>query len=342
MRWLLCFLIYLVLAQTLNFSFETSQDSVSKKRIRIAFGSCAMSDREPLIFGPVAKSGADLWIWMGDIIYGDTQNIDVLKAKYTRTRSNSFYAKLLQAMPVIGIWDDHDYGMNDGNKTYPLRVQSKKLLLSFLDVPPSNPAWAREGAYQSYTLGKKDRQIKVLLLDCRYFQDVLELSPKKGQRYKKSASGDILGEKQWHWLEKELRFSKARVNILVSGIQIIAENHGYEKWANFPKARNRLFELLRKTGANNPIILSGDRHIAEISYLKIKGMQAPLYDITSSGLTHHGAPRLEPNQHRTGGVFFTKNFGILDVDLGISSVQVTAEFRNEAGESLQRTPILME
>jgi alkaline phosphatase D len=320
-------------------ALESTFPSRSKHRISIAFGSCAMSDRDPVIFEEVIRTKADLWIWLGDIVYGDTRNMNKLKAKYVRTRTNPYYAKLLQAMPVIGIWDDHDYGMNDGNKTYPLKVQSKRILLSFLDVPPSNPVWAREGAYQSYTIGQKDKQVKILLLDCRYFQDVLEPSPKKGQRYMTHPTGDILGEKQWTWLERELKYSKAKLNILVSGIQVIAQDHGYEKWANFPRARARLFELLRKTRVINPLILSGDRHIAEISHLKIKGMKAPLYDITSSGLTHHGEPRLEPNQHRTGGVFFTKNFGVLEVNFETSPLQVAVEFYDESGTNLQKKPI---
>ena len=79
----------------------------------------------------------------------------------------------------------------------------------------------------------------------------------------------MLGETQWLWLEKELRESDAALHIIGSSIQFVAEDHGYEKWANFPAARERFIQLLGRIKPTNTFIISGDRHIAEISKLKI-------------------------------------------------------------------------
>ena len=76
----------------------------------------------------------------------------------------------------------------------------------------------------------------------------------------------MLGEDQWRWLAEQLRVP-AEVRLLVSSIQVVAEDHGWEKWMNFPHERERLFKLIRETGAEGVIILSGDRHLAELSMM---------------------------------------------------------------------------
>jgi len=72
-------------------------------------------------------------------------------------------------------------------------------MLDFLDVPASDPVRTQEGAYSSHVYGPKGQQVKVLLLDGRYFRDPLK---KNGKDNVPDPSGDILGEAQWKWLEK--------------------------------------------------------------------------------------------------------------------------------------------
>jgi alkaline phosphatase D len=94
----------------------------------------------------------------------------------------------------------------------------------------------------------------------------------------------VLGEKQWAWFERRLR-EPAEVRVVVSSIQFIANEHGSEKWANFPEERTRFLDLLHRTQAKGVVVISGDRHIAELSALTpADGVAYPLYDLTTSGL----------------------------------------------------------
>jgi alkaline phosphatase D len=125
--------------------------------------------------------------------------------------------------------------------------------------------------------------------------------------------GDILGAAQWQWLENQLRTSTADVHIIGSGIQIVHDQHKYEKWGNFPNARQRLLDLLVKTRAKGVILVSGDRHSGEISKLDVPGLGYPLYDITSSGLTHSSVEKAatgEYNPYRVGPFVTQKHYGL--------------------------------
>jgi alkaline phosphatase D len=153
----------------------------------------------------------------------------------------------------------------------------------------------------------------------------------EGKRYEINQTGDILGEEQWAWLKKELTNSEADVHIIANGIQVISEEQGFEKWANFPKARKRLLDLVTETKPKNPLILSGDRHIAEYSRIKTNDLDLP--EITSSGLTHTwGEYREEPNKHRIGKLIVSLNFGLLHIDW--NKPAVTFEIRNQNNKIL--------
>ena len=252
----------------------------------IAFGSCNKMTMPQTMWPNVVANNPSLWIWLVDIIYADTSDMEALAAHYKRLKTNPEYKKLRAKAQIIGVYDDHDYGYNDACKYYPMKVESKKCLMDFLDVPIKSPVRYRDGAYQSYAFGKPGERIKVIIMDLRWFRDSLVEDPHNDRRKAPNMDGQMLGEVQWKWLEKELRNSTADLNILCSSVQVLADDHGFEKWGNFPNERKRLLRLIVATKPKNLLILSGDRHMAEISKMHLEGLPYPLYDFTSSGMTH--------------------------------------------------------
>jgi alkaline phosphatase D len=294
----------------------------------IAFGSCNNQDKDQLMWKPILSNRPDLWVWLGDNIYADTDDMLSMSTMYQKVLHEPDYLKLREQSSIMGIWDDHDYGVNDGDKTYPKRKDSKDLMLNFLAVPQNDPVREREGAYQSYTMGPVGHQVKVILLDGRYFRDELVPNPTKTPRYFINETGDMLGEAQWKWLEDELRNSTAQVNIIGCGIQFIHDEHAFEKWANFPVARKRLFELLAKVKPAKTLLVSGDRHISEVSKVELPGLGYPLYDFTSSGLTHaYAGNNSEPNRHRVTPLVNQRSFGILRIDWSTPIPKIIMEAR---------------
>lgn len=289
---------------------------------RIAFGSCNKQYMDQHYWDVISSKNPDLWIWMGDIIYSDTEDMDEHKKQYDLLKNNTFYQKFISKVPVIGVWDDHDYGINDGDKTYPKKEESKELLLDFLDIEKNAPVRKHKGVYTAYEFGKGHRKIKIFLLDDRTFKDVLEKDNETPSRYKNNLEGTILGEEQWSWLESEIKNSDASVNIFVSGMQIIPDDNIYEKWGDFPNERLRFLNLLEKTKVKNPIIFSGDRHFAELSEYTYLDFSANVLELTSSGLTHSYEGVSEINAYRLGYLFDGKNFGMYNINWSGSKVLI--------------------
>jgi alkaline phosphatase D len=326
-----------ILVLSLSYQFCYPQSQLT----RIAFGSCSEEDREEQMWPDIVAQKPQLWVWLGDNVYADTHDMTLLRNQYQKQKSNPGYQQVLKTCPAIGIWDDHDYGINDGGKFYTKKKESKEELLRFLDVPADAQVRQHEGAYSSYLTGTGKQTVKVILLDTRYFRDTLLRSTEVGKRYEINKTGDVLGEQQWRWLEKELNESKAGVNIIGSSIQFIAEDHGYEKWGNFPVARQRLIQLLSKVKPKNTFFISGDRHIAEVSKMKIPELPYELYDFTSSGLTHTWSAGMETeiNNHRVGDLVIQKTFGVLVIDFTESSPIITMEIRGLHGALYQKLDV---
>ena len=128
MKNLFCFFLFL----SIGASAQTINDKVISK---IAFGSCVSQDNPQDIWYKVIEEKPELFILLGDNIYGDTKDMAVLQKKYDQFGSKPGYIELQKQTPVIATWDDHDYGVNDGGKEYPMKEESKKSSLNFLKNP---------------------------------------------------------------------------------------------------------------------------------------------------------------------------------------------------------------
>lgn len=295
----------------------------------IAFGSChkVKDSNSDTILTSIANSLPDAFVWLGDVVYGKDGKPKHLRKRFRQLKAKESYQALLQATKVYGTWDDHDYGLNNAGRDYKHKDRSRADLFAFLDVPKDSPAYQRNGAYQSYDLSPK---IKLILLDNRYFKS--EYAPKPyNDPFPPDYEGTILGEQQWNWLENLLKNSTSDVHLIASGIQFLSPNHRFEKWLNYPKEYKRLIGLLQTYTVKNPIVLSGDRHMSELSQKDIG--YTMLYDATASGMTEALTNNLsESNPYRIGQAIGVNNYGMIALDWENRSLGFS--FHDVHGETL--------
>lgn len=304
---------------------------------RIAFGSCAKEDWPQPIWDPIVDAKPDLFVFLGDNIYGDTLDMDVLKAKYAKLAAVPGFQKIKKTCPLMATWDDHDYGWNDAGCEYPKRAESQAIFLDFWEVPQDSPRRTRQGVYDARVFGPAGKRVQVIVLDTRYHRTTLRTSRESGYIPDSDPSSTVLGEAQWKWLEEQLRVP-AELRVVVSSIQVVAQDHPFEKWMNFPKEREKLFALLKSTKAAGVIFLSGDRHLAEISMMD-GGVGYPIYDVTASALNRSSKRwrTYEVNRHRVGTLNWGDNFGVLEVDWDRQDPQIRMQIRDADGDiAIQR------
>jgi hypothetical protein len=297
---------------------------------------------EPPVWKTVQSRNAAAFVWAGDAVYGDKPTDPEEPVVAYPERLRSLYEGQLQVdsyqsigMPVLGTLDDHDYGINNGDRTYQHRLQSGQLFVEFLknssdyhdfeiltdrvgrgkgvyyaklfdferpkgsELLSDEEAGLEPGTKGSAAVARSKRTVAVFMLDNRTQKDPwIKTFP---QRLFPDPDGDFLGEDQWTWLQQSLSRSPAAVNIVVQGLQVHADRFFdgslVENWSRFPSAQQRLYKTILDSSVKAPILVSGDVHMAEL-YLKNcnKGpAKRPLLEVTTSGLTHSWCTNFYPN-----------------------------------------------
>lgn len=300
---------------------------------RIAFGSCLRNPAGAEILDKVVAYKPDLFVWLGDNVYVDTMdNPELFTGLYGQLGANPRFRKLRETCPQLAIWDDHDYGSDNQDKTYPLKKESKAAFGKFWQIPANSAFWSREGIYRGLEYGKPGRKVQVILLDGRWHLDDAH----------EQAADSYLGKEQWAWLEEVLK-RPAELRVICSGVQVVklnANGRQWEMWGHHPSERKRLFDLIESTRAKGVVFISGDMHFGEI--YKTTDTAYPLHDITASGLdqihAHEGKSQPGP-EHVGRSLVQSTNFGGLVMDWEKSTLRF--ELLNGEGELFLSHPVAL-
>ena len=311
------------------------------KQMRIGFGSCLKQNKAMPIFDSIKKENLDLFLMIGDNVYGDSEkeDLDELKLAY-KTQEQNFKMMNLD-FPFQAIWDDHDYGMNDAGVDYPYKKQSKELFLSFWNVPLDDIRRTREGLYFDLMYKINNKNLQILFLDTRTFRDSLMPSDDIGvagkERYVPNPDSTltILGTNQWNWLRKKIS-QKVDFRIIVSSIQFLPIGHGWESWNNFPYERKKLIKIIDKASLNQTLVISGDRHRGGIYKFKTARGKV-ISEVTSSSLNASFPNEEEYGPLRIGKTFIEENYGVISIYSENNDMFV--DLKNVNGEVVRNTTI---
>ncbi|AWG21708.1 phosphodiesterase [Flavobacterium faecale] len=284
---------------------------------KIAFGSCSYINENPLdrpgkgygseyeIFETIAKQNPDIMLWGGDNTYLREADYDSKTGIYhrnTHTRAIKEIQPLLAKAQNIAIWDDHDFGPDDSNRSFYNKYLTQKAFKDFwanksYGMDPSQ----QEGVYTTFNWGDAE----FFLLDNRFFR-----SPDE----RKTGKLTMLGDKQLEWLIDALATSRANFKIVVIGGQVLNSDPKTENYGHYPEEKEKLLSEIAANDIKGVLFLSGDRHFSELSRLE-RPNTYPLYDWTVSPLTAgvaSGKYVAYDNKLRVkDSAFFTHNFGTI-------------------------------
>ena len=299
------------------FAFITISSSVYADQLDdsyiLGFGSCITEKRDQPIWKAIEKENINEFFFMGDNVYGDSKDGLLKEMEISYTKQKDMFPKWLYTKKLNAIWDDHDYGKNDGGAEYPLKEQAQRLFLEFWNVDKDDARYSQKGIYFNEEKVILNNKINLIALDTRYHRSSLDQEDKPYYPTTDETK-TMLGKDQWKWLEEIVKI-ESDIIIIVSSIQVLPTNHIFEKWHNLPHERSRLLGLLKFT--NKPvIILSGDRHKAGL-YKKEN-----IIEITSSSLNKPISRPLsmiwdifskESDELLIRDMYYQENYGLLKI-----------------------------
>lgn len=275
------------------------------------------------IIRKIVDSKPDFMVWLGDNTYlrdGDYESKSGIYYRNTHTRSLPELQPLLAAVPHYAIWDDHDYGPNDSDWTYPLKGEA---LAAFKDFWPSESYGA--GHTEGVTSSFMHNDCQFFMLDNRWYRTV------------QTEDGSILGEQQKYWLKEALLASKATFKFIAVGGQFVSDFAGFENFANYKAEREELIQFIDDQNIKNVVFLTGDRHHSEVSKL-VTPKGNIIYDVTSSAITSTTYDHSkEPNSYRVpGSMISERNFAVFKVTGKNKERKLNVVFKNTAGSEVYK------
>ena len=317
---------------------------------RILVGSCNDEERESPVLQSIATQEADLFLMIGDNVYGDrdgrayTNNdpdLMELRESFADLAARPEFQAARAAHPMMVAWDDHDYGANDAGGDFVFRGLAERIHEVFWGLADEDVgAW--EGTYYARSFGPEGQRVQVIMLDTRSFRSALRPTDDWGaagkERYlpaTETMMQDMLGAAQWTWLENQLQ-EPADVRIIASSIQVLtSDGHGYEHWSNLPAERERLFDLIDRTAANGVVFVSGDRHTAFL-YRHGEALDYPVHELTASSMNLSFADESdERDSAQIGAGYAPVNFGAVEIDWDAGEISLS--IHGETGQTVRET-----
>ena len=279
------------------------------------------------IFTSIAGKNPNIMLWGGDNIYLREVDYDSktgIYHRYTHTRSVKEMQPLLAKTQNFAIWDDHDFGPNDADRSYYFKSVTQKAFKDFwanksygLDVAQT------QGTFSTFNWG--DAQF--FLMDDRFF---------KSPNDRITGERTLLGKEQLEWLIDALSSSRASFKIVVIGGQTINSAAKFENFETYPEEKKYLLSEIEKNKIRGVLFISGDRHFSELSMMPRENTY-PLYDWTVSPLTSgvSNSAEKEENKYRVpGSLFMQHNFGIMSFSGDKDNRQLKLSLFDKDGKEL--------
>lgn len=279
------------------------------------------------IYSSMAKTGADFMIWLGDNLYfrePDWNSWTGIIHRYTHDRSIPELQEFLASTHHYAIWDDHDYGPNDSDRSFWNKNQTREAFELFW-ANPSYGVGDIEGAITFFQWSDAD----FYLLDNRTYRTPNKL---------KTEGKTQLGEEQLQWLFDNLVYTYSTFKFVVLGGQFLTTSGVYESYTNygFEEERKKIIDFIYKQDIRNVIFLTGDVHFSEVSVLQEEGKPS-IVDITSSPL-NSGVNTYALKQNNTlripESVIMQRNYAQISVSGAAKNRKVKVSYFNVEGEML--------
>lgn len=281
---------------------EPEAEADNPANFTVGFTSCMDPVDVPLqpVWTQIGIYRPDAFFFIGDNNYmpqraenyeTSEENVAYAMSRYHRyLRDVPGLRSIMATTPTYGIWDDHDYGPNNSDRTF----QWKELSLDIFKKYWPNPGAGTDdtpGVFHSFQIA----DVEFFMLDDRYHRDPNN-SPDRET---------MLGEEQLNWLKQQLEESTATFKVIVNGHIMTLDRHdNAEYWANFGNEREEFFNWMYNENIDGVFFISGDWHVGSLSRLEFDKEHYPLYELVSSNA---GVQSIEPDHHlyqynrQTGG-----------------------------------------
>jgi alkaline phosphatase D len=295
----------------------------------------------------------------GEILLDDKTILQAFRNKYNRVFDVNFQ-NMASSIPQMAIWDDHDYGLDNSDGTYPYKKDARKV---FMENFPDYSFVEEDGAiYYKFSIADVD----IFVLDTRWYR-----SPMQNEDGEMKT---MLGSEQLEWLLNELKNSDAKFKIVFSSVSLneyggdtSSGRDGFDNWMSYTYERSMIFSFINDNDIKGVLVFSGDQHYpsahilnwnSPLNYVSrtessieysFENLGTAVFDFSASPLNYKIAtghpliPAHKENPHysyeifrpewampekavQTDAIVITSVYGVAEIDTESSPANVSVKF----------------
>lgn len=285
--------------------FRTPPNGLTAYSYTASFASCMQSNTTATIFNKIKNYNPHVFFQIGDLFYWDNAQEPASTAQYESAYQNVFasgssylgygtanpnyFPNMLKNVSIDYMWDDHDYGNNNSDKTSPNKGHvAATVNRIFPHVPFTAPTTTYTSAsvsvsfqpiYHSWKVGR----VKFVFTDNRSERDPYT-DPD-------TPSKVVWSPTQEAWFMNEMRDTSCPVKFWINTFPWEGTT-GDDGWEDYTYYRQKIANFLTRFSGSigKVIIMSGDAHMSAID----DGIYSPWYGsgsrVSPPMTIYHSAP----------------------------------------------------
>jgi alkaline phosphatase D len=225
-------------------SFKTFPSGPSS--FSFVVSSCCHNSNHP-VYNLMKEKNPLFYINTGDLHYADpvgTSLSEHVLPYETEVLSKEAAADFFKQVPLVYMWDDHDFCGDGSNKFSPGRDAAKKAYELYVPHYPLIGREQNDPIFQSFKVGR----VRFLLSDVRSAR----------------TENTILGSRQMEWLKKEMAESAKNGELIVWITSVSFNGNRQDNWGGYEPERIELSNFFLENNISNMMILCGDAHMLAI------------------------------------------------------------------------------
>jgi alkaline phosphatase D len=242
-------------------SFETFPRSHGPVSFRFAIvadvlNSLSYPEVPAPVYQQVAAADPKFVLQIGDFDHRNPQTLSGMRNMHRDVRGeysiagHDFLEQIASRFPVFHTWDDHDYGVNNGDKNW---VGRSDALQAFDEYYPTPERPNSAGIWYKFSYAN----CEFFMLDVRSQRDP-DTDPDGPEKSMLDGDNILNGQKQW--LLDGLLASNARWKFLVSGVPFNPTSKPDDGWSAFETERSEIMRFIVDNDIEGVILVSGDLH----------------------------------------------------------------------------------
>ncbi len=272
-------------------------------RLRFAFASCQHFEQGLFTaYEHMAQEDLDLVLHLGDYIYEyagadkrvrkhvgpEIETLEDYRNRHAQYHTDEHLQAAHAMCPWLVVWDDHEFDNNcAGDISEEPGVDPADFLLRranayqayYENMPLRRRSMPRGPHMQLYRRIPYGQLANFQMLDTRQYRS--DQPNGDGLKPWNEAEADpkasMLGDKQEHWLMRDLIASHSNWNILGQQVMMAhvdrtfgeEQKFSMDQWPGYSLSRNRLLKFMRDRQVPNPVVLTGDIHNHWVNDLKV-------------------------------------------------------------------------